>query len=311
MAGLTLGGLIILPALLLPRDPLWGWLLAPIALLTNLFWALNHEAIHGEFHQNQRCNLLAGRLMAILLTTSFHVLRFGHLMHHRFNRNPVDRPDAYDPAVTSHAKARVSFLGNLVFGLYVSELAAPIVCLLPRSLIMRAIDRIYRGDDPALTAIRRAAHRQFLDPGKLRTIRTDVILAWALLALSAAAFGRHWPMLAAFVVSRGVLISVFDNVYHFGTPIDQPDYVCNLWLPAPLRLLILNMNLHRVHHDRPALPWWTLSAQFKAINDRHDASLFSAAMAQFTGPVPVTALSRGGFCASEPRPRARADDRSG
>ena len=55
-------------------------------------------------------------------------------------------------------------------------------------------------------------------------------------------------MLVGFLVARGVMISVFDNVYHFATPIDRPEFARNLWLPAPLRLLILNMNLHRIHH---------------------------------------------------------------
>jgi len=292
LASLTIGGLIVLPLWLLPRDPHWGWLLVPVALLTNFFWALHHEAIHGGFHQNRNHNLQAGRLMAILLGSSFHVLRFGHLMHHQYNRSPIDRPDAYDPATTSRLKARLAFLGTLLFGLYLAEMLAPIACWLPRAMIKRVIDQFYRGDDPAVSAIRLAAHRQFLDPKRLRLIRTDVSLAWALIALSAILFGANWPMLAAFLLGRGVLISVFDNVYHFGTPIDRPDYARNLSLLRPLRLLILNMNMHRVHHQRPSLPWWALPAQFNASDDRYDAPMLAAALAQFTGPIAICDLRR-------------------
>jgi len=290
MASLTIGALLVVPLWLLPRDPRWSWLLVPAALLTNSFWALHHEAIHGGLHPDRQRNLLAGRFMAILLGSSFHVLRFGHLMHHRYNRNPVDRPDTYDPAVTPWLRARATFLGNLLCGVYLAELAVPIACWLPRPLIRRIIDRVYRGGDPAVAAIRLAAHRLFLDPRRLRIIRTDGFLAAALIAVSAMAFGPHWPMLAAFLAARGVLISVFDNVYHFGTPIDRPDYARNLSLPAPLRLLFLNMNLHRVHHLRPALPWWALPAQFRANGDQYDAPLLRSAAAQFTGPVPITEL---------------------
>ena len=293
MASLTISGLIVLPLWLLPGDARWGWLLAPVALLTNFFWALHHEAIHGAFHGDRQRNLLAGRVMAILLGSSFHVLRFGHLMHHRYNRNPIDRPDTYDPATTPKHRARATFLGNLVFGVYLAELAVPLACWLPRAAIRRVVDRVYRGDDPALVAIRLAAHRLFLDPRRLRIIRTDAVLAWSLIALSAAAFGAHWPMLLAFLIARGVLISVLDNVYHFGTPIDRPDYARNLSLPGPLRLLLLNMNLHRVHHLRPALPWWALPAQFRASRDRYDAPLLRAAAAQFAGPVSIATLSSG------------------
>jgi fatty acid desaturase len=290
MASLTIGGLIVLPLCVLPFDPRWGWLLAPVALLTNFFWALHHEAIHGGFHADRQRNLWAGRLMAILMASSFHVLRFGHLMHHRYNRNPLDRPDTYDPAATSRLRVRLAFLGTLIFGLYLAELMAPIACWLPRPAIRRIIDRIYRSEDPSLQAIRGAAHRLFLDPRRLRLIRTDALLAWLLIAASAIAFGRHWPILVVFLMARGAMISIFDNVYHYGTPIDRPDYARNLWLPAPLRLLILNMNLHRVHHQRPALPWWALPAQFRDSEDQYDAPLLRTAMAQFAGPVPIAEL---------------------
>jgi fatty acid desaturase len=62
---------------LLPLDARWGWLLVPVALLTNFFWALHHEAIHGGFHDDRRRNLVAGRVMAVLLGSSFYVLRSG------------------------------------------------------------------------------------------------------------------------------------------------------------------------------------------------------------------------------------------
>jgi fatty acid desaturase len=290
MAGLTCGALFVLPLWLLPRDPRWGWALAPVALMTNLFWALHHEAIHGGFHPDRRRNALAGRIMAVLLGSSFHVLRFAHLMHHRYNRNPIDRPDVYDPGVASRMRARLGFLGTLVFGLYLAELLAPVGCWLPRPLLRRAVDRIYRGDDAALAAIRQAAHRLIGDARTLGMIRADAVLAVSVMAASAVAFGRHWRMLLAFLATRGVLISVFDNVYHYGTPVDRPDYARNLWLPGPLRILVLNMNLHRVHHSRPALPWWALPAEFRVSADRYDASLLRTAAAQFAGPLPVTQL---------------------
>ena len=290
MACCTVAALIALPWWMLPRDPHWGWLLIPIALLTNFFWALHHEAIHGGFHADRERNLLAGRVMTILLGSSFHVLRFGHLMHHQYNRNPIDRPDAYDPATTSRWRARLSFLGTLLCGLYLAEMLAPLACCLPRVMVARVIDWIYRGDDPAVTAIRLAARRQFLDPKRLRLIRTDVFLAWSLIALSAILFEASWPMLAAFLVARAALVSVFDNVYHFGTPIDRPDYARNLSLPTPLRLLVLNMNMHRVHHQRPALPWWALPTQFELNEDHYDAPLLGSALVQFSGPIVIRDL---------------------
>jgi fatty acid desaturase len=287
MSAATLGALLALP-FLLKINAHFAWLLLPAVLLSNFGWALHHEAIHGSFDADRRINLMAGRFMAILLGSSFTVLRFAHLMHHRFNRNPGDRPDVYDPAVTSKAKARLGFLGNLVIGLYLSELVAPLLCLAPKIAIRRILDRIYRGDDPAMTEIRKAAHRMFLNPAQLRDIRTDALLALALLIAAALAFRENWPLLLAFLFGRGALISVFDNVYHFATPIDRPDYARNLALPKPLQLLFLNMNLHRVHHGRPSMPWWALPAQLQANGDRCDAPMLRATLAQFKGPVDIS-----------------------
>lgn len=293
MAAATIGALIGVP-LLLRVDTAFGWLLLPVALLTNFFWALLHEAIHGSLHPSRRVNLLAGRFMAILLGTSFHVLRFGHLMHHRFNRSPRDRPDVYDPAVTSRMAARLRFLGALVIGVHLSELAAPLLCLLPQPVLRRILGPIFHGDDPATTEIRRVAHRLFLDPARLRSIRTDALLSTALLAAAAIAFGSHWPMLVGFLLGRGALISIFDNVYHFGTPVDRPEYARNLALPGTLQRLFLNMNLHRVHHGRPSMPWWALPGQLRADGDTCDGSMLHAALAQFSGPVALPDLENAG-----------------
>jgi fatty acid desaturase len=289
MGAVTLGGLLGVP-ILVQSDARFGWLLLPAVLLTNFFWSLHHEAIHGNLHSSRRTNLLAGRCMAILLGSSFHVLRFAHLMHHRFNRSPRDRPDVYDPSVSSKANARLGFLGNLVIGVHLSELGAPLLCWLPRLAIRRILALIYRGHDPAMIEIRRAAHRLFLDPAQLRLIRTDALLAIALLTAAFIAFGQNWPMLLAFLAGRGALISIFDNVYHFGTPVDRPHYARNLALPRLLQLLFLNMNLHRVHHGRPFIPWWALPAQLRADGDRCDAPMLHAALAQFTGPVALADL---------------------
>ena len=43
---------VLLPLWLLPLAPAWGWTLLPLALLTNPFWSLIHEAIHDLFHSN-------------------------------------------------------------------------------------------------------------------------------------------------------------------------------------------------------------------------------------------------------------------
>jgi fatty acid desaturase len=291
------GAALLLVPELLHADRRFGWLLLPIALLTNLAWALHHESIHGSFHPERRINAFAGRTIAILFGSSFHLLRFAHLMHHRFNRHPLDRPDVYDGATERRWRVRVVFLYQLLIGVYLGEAVAPLLCCLPRPLLRWGIGVLLRGNDRAIVTIRPALSRLVLEAERVKPIRIDALLALALIVASAVLYGKNWPMLVAFLTARGVLISVFDNVYHFGTPLDRPDYAYNLAAPKPLRLLFLNMNLHRIHHARPALPWWALPAQLQANGDGFDAPLLGAALAQFNGPVAIDQLR----CGATPR----------
>src|SRR5690606_29019808 len=153
--------LFVLPLLLLPIDTLWGLLLIPIAFMTNSFWALNHEAIHGNFHPRRRVNDLAGRSMSALLGSSFRVLRFAHLMHHRYNRFRLDRPVIYEPDEESPLMARMRSLSELLWLLYLSAVVVPLLFLLPKPLVRLIVDRVYRHPDPTVQAVKSVAERIF------------------------------------------------------------------------------------------------------------------------------------------------------
>ena len=281
----TLVAFLVLPLWLLPSDPWWGLALVPIVLMSNSFWALHHEAIHGNFHGDRRINNRAGRAMAILLGSSFRVLQFAHLMHHRYNRYRLDRPDIYEPQEGSYAIARFRYYSELFLFLYLSEVAVPLLCLLPKAGVRRILDFVYRHPDPAVREVRTIADRIFLRDRSLNEIRIDAVLTILVVAGAFVLYGPWWPMLLAFLIARGILISFLDNVYHFATPLDRVDFAMNLRLPATLRLVILNMNMHRVHHHNTELPWWQLPAHFRSTGDRFDAGLIGTALLQLTGPV--------------------------
>jgi fatty acid desaturase len=287
LGGATLFAFFGLPAWLLPDDPAWGWLLVPIALATNSLWSLGHEAIHGNFHPDRRINNWAGRAMAVLLGSSLRLLRFAHLMHHRFNRYRLDRPDILDPSGGGRALAKARYFGDLFLGHYAAEVIAPILCLLPKPAVSRIIDSVYRHPDPSVQAAGGVARQAILRDKNLNEIRGDALAAAALVSAGLWAYGGQWPLLAAFLLARGMLVSIIDNVYHFGTPPDRRDFAWNLRLPAACRFVILNMNFHRVHHRHPDLPWWRLSARFQELGARFDAGFFAMAFRQFGGPLPA------------------------
>jgi fatty acid desaturase len=282
----TLFALIALPLWLLPRNPWWGLALVPVALATNSFWALHHEAIHGNFHPARRINHLSGRAMAVLLGSSFRVLRFAHLMHHRYNRYRLDRPDIYETDEGPYAIAKLRFLSELLLLLYLSEVVVPLLCLLPKPGVRRIVDFVYRHPDPTVRVVKTVAEQVFLRDRNLREIRVDALVVIGLVTVSAICYGPFWPMLAAFLLARGIAVSVIDNVYHFATPVDDVDFAMNLRLSAPLQFMFLNMNLHRVHHHNPELTWWQLPDHFRQRADTYDAGFIATALRQFTGPVP-------------------------
>ncbi|MEX1107643.1 MAG: fatty acid desaturase [Dongiaceae bacterium] len=290
----TFFAFLLLPLWLLPQSPWWGLLLIPIALLSNSFWALNHEAIHGSFHPDAGLNHRAGRIMSVLLGSSFRLLRFAHLMHHRYNRYRLDRPDIYEPERGPYAVAKLRYVGELLLLLYLSGVVVPLLCLQPKSGMRRIFDFVYRHPDPPVQEVRTIADRLFFGDRSLSELRIDAILVILMVAGVVILYGAWWWMFVGFLVARGALISALDNVYHFGTPLDRVDFAMNLRLAAPLRLAILNMNMHRVHHHHPQLPWWRLPEQFRRTGDSFDAGFIGTALAQFSGPVRMTARAAAG-----------------
>jgi fatty acid desaturase len=92
------------------------------------------------------------------------------------------------------------------------------------------------------------------------------------------------------LAARAFCISFFDYLYHYGTPVGDVRQAHNLSLPPALGLLMLNFNLHGVHHRDPRLPWWALPDTFRRQGGRYDDRYVTAAFRQLRGPVPLSTL---------------------
>ena len=55
--------------------------------------------------------------------------------------------------------------------------------------------------------------------------------------------------------------------------------------------MILNFNMHRVHHHFPNVPWVQLPEKFSAQNERYDMPYFKQGWQQWCGPIPVEELN--------------------
>jgi fatty acid desaturase len=70
-------------------------------------------------------------------------------------------------------------------------------------------------------------------------------------------------------------------------------YAKNLWLAAPLAKLLLNFNLHGIHHINPAISWINLPQAFEAQGGKFHGSYFGAALRQLHGPIALQDLPQG------------------
>jgi fatty acid desaturase len=124
----------------------------------------------------------------------------------------------------------------------------------------------------------------------LREIRFDGLLTVAWIASSFYCYGAHWPLILAALLARGFLISFLDNVYHYETPVSDVFYAKNLRLTPPAAKLLLNFNLHGIHHINPAIPWIDLPKAFEAQAGKYQGGYFRAAWHQLHGPIALQDL---------------------
>lgn len=262
--GVNLFVLFVVPLFLLPLSRWWLLSVALIALTTNALWALLHEAIHSNFHPSPAVNRLAGRVLSIVCYGApFRAVAMGHLAHHRLNV-PTGY---YDPERTTRRRANAHYYWSLFTDPYLLAFASNILLFLPR----RSLLSLFAGNKAA---------QALLSAGVLTEVRVDATLFLLMLAGSLVSYGRYWWVVAVVYVTRCVLISFLDAIYHFHAEFGDNLQGYHLRLPAPLTLLLLNFNLHGVHHRNPGLPWQTLPGAFYDAGGRYDAGYLPAALRQ-------------------------------
>lgn len=270
---------------LLPSSP---WAIAAIIIalapLNTPFWSLIHEGIHRNMHPDRTANEAWSRIMSILFGASFHVLRFGHLMHHQYNRDWES--EIYSPAQKKWAVA-INHYFKMLCGIYLVEvLLSYLVALTPKNLTQKIADRIFNDEH------HRHAVRQMLQkPGNVAKLRVDCALIVLLYGTALYLYGALWPLLVLLIGVRALVISIMDNAYHYDTPPDNSIAAKELRVPPVMAKLILNFNYHLTHHKNAGLPWSALANDHKAKNRTFDGNLVPALLAQFKGPIAASRFS--------------------
>lgn len=276
-----LASMILLPA----SGASWPLMLAVTLLLIPFntpLWSLIHEAIHKNFHSNKRLNEDAGRFMSIVYGASFGVLRFGHLMHHQYNR---DWENEYYTG--SKVKAAFHHYFQMLGGLYLTEVILSLVVTTCPAFITRKVARALFEDDRHYEAVLNS----LLKPSNVRQIRTDFILIVFLYTGIFLLFGIYWFVPFIALLGRGIIISIMDNAYHYGTPDDNSVMAKELKTSRWYEKFILNFNHHLTHHKNVRLPWNQLADHQTLQGNEYAEELGVALVEQFKGPIRSSRLS--------------------
>jgi fatty acid desaturase len=257
-----------------------GWAFAGYLLLygyaTVMCWLLIHEAIHHKLLANRRANDYLGRVLGILFGCPFYILKIGHMTHHRYNRSELDTTEMVPSDTRHYARWWLAYYGRILGLLYFSEVISPLAFYFWKHF-KRLVAAWTR--NRALVAVLDLFTRRMV-----HAIQMDAILCIGFLG---AQVYLNWHALAPFVLLflwRGLIVSFYDNAYHYGTDPHDSQAANNLAVPSIMRMLILNHNMHRVHHRYPSASWAMLPRLFAADKDGFDGALIETGLQQIRGP---------------------------
>lgn len=251
---------------------LWALTTLLLMLFAPMHWGLLHEGFHRQLHPNRSLNEGLGRVLAVLYAAPYSILRFGHLFHHRHNRTELDRSEHY-AATGRGLRARVNYFFRLFGGLYVVEMLFGVLVFLPVGVLRRGTWRLCGAAPEGLEPLAAQIERELFNPTALRTVRLEAMLQLVWLCALWLALGPMFFWVLLSLVARGMVVSLLDNAFHYGGPLDDLRSAFNASLPGWAALLVLNSNYHGVHHHYPRVPWRHLPHIFSAQRnvERHDA----------------------------------------
>lgn len=227
-----------------------GLLALGMAVVGNAIYSLIHESEHRMLLPRPVWNDLLGAFLALFFPAPYHLIRQGHLGHHRRNRSDDEAFDLYFEGDKPWLK-RLILYSILTGGYWLLVVSSNLVVVLCPFLFKR---RFFEFDRPS------AAFMESLNPRYWRLIWLEGLLA--ILLHAGIVYGLGIPPLRYLAVyfGFGFSWSAMQYVHHFGTERHVLLGARNLWLFAPLDWVWLHHNWHRTHHRHPTVPWIHLPA---------------------------------------------------
>jgi len=233
------------------RWPLW--IVAPVVVvLLTLHSSLQHEIIHGHPTRWGWVNRLLG-IVPLSLWLPFERYRMNHLAHHIDERltDPLDDTESY--YWTPESWARLSPISRAL--VHVQQTLA---------------GRIVIGSSWRIAKfLRIELHAAIRNDKRVRAIWIEHLLwcAPAILWLTLVCHMPLWIYIVAMIIPANGLLLIRSFAEHRARP-ETPmrtALVEGAWLLGPLFLF---NNLHALHHEAPAIPWYRYNARYRVERDR-------------------------------------------
>jgi fatty acid desaturase len=250
LIGITYGGWLLMTAAY-GRWPLW--IVAPVVVvLLTLHSSLQHEIIHGHPTRWGWVNRLLG-MVPLSLWLPFERYRQNHLEHHIDERltDPLDDSESY--YWTPEDWARLQPTTRVLL-----------------SMEQTLAGRVIIGSFWRITVfLRIELHAVIRNEKRVRAVWIEHLL-WCIptvLWLTLVCRMPLWIYVAAMVIPANGVALIRSFAEHRARPESRQRtaIVERAWLLGPLFLF---NNLHALHHEAPAIPWYQYNARYRAERER-------------------------------------------
>ena len=255
-----------------------GWwqvmaLTAAMAITGNSIYSSIHEAEHGMLHPNRNVNDFLGALMALLFPAPYHLIRQGHLGHHRRNRTDEEAFDLYFDG--DQAWWRKLILYGIITGFYWWLVVLSNIAVLVAPFAFKR--HFFEFDRPS------AAFMDALNPRYFWLIQLEAVAVIVLHTL--IVYGLDIPLwkYATVYFGFGFAWSAMQYVHHFETQRDVLNGARNLRFIGWIDWIWMHHNWHLVHHQRPNIPWVYLP-KLADVENAHRESLVWHYLRMWRGP---------------------------
>lgn len=236
-------------------------LTAAMAIVGNSIYSSIHEAEHGMLHPKRTVNDFLGALMALLFPAPYHLIRQGHLGHHRRNRTDEEAFDLYFDG--DHAWWRKLILYGIISGFYWWLVVLSNIAVLIAPFAFKR--RFFEFDRPS------AAFMDALNPRYFWLIQLEAVAAIVLHGMIVYVLDIPLWKYAFVYFGFGFAWSAMQYVHHFETQRDVLNGARNLRFISWIDWIWMHHNWHLAHHQRPNVPWLYLPVLAEVESDNRES----------------------------------------